>query len=60
MRTITDELTPHYARLIPLLNRLRKAVSPKDKPWEREDERLYAQTRDILRILPRAAIIAHK
>jgi hypothetical protein len=49
MKTVTDNFTPYYAPLVPLLNRLRKAVFPKDKPWEREDEKLYAQMRDILR-----------
>ncbi|KAK4033558.1 hypothetical protein C8A01DRAFT_19530 [Parachaetomium inaequale] len=32
MKTITNNFTPYYAPLIPLLNRLRKAVFPKDKP----------------------------
>ncbi|KAH8749209.1 hypothetical protein F5883DRAFT_622190 [Diaporthe sp. PMI_573] len=49
MKTITDNFTPYYAPLIPLLNRLRKAVFPKDKPWEREDDKLYTRMRDILR-----------
>ncbi|KAL2187716.1 hypothetical protein L209DRAFT_708640 [Thermothelomyces heterothallicus CBS 203.75] len=49
MKTITDNFTPYYAPLIPLLNRLRKAVFPRDKPWEREDEKLYARMRNILR-----------
>ena len=49
IKTITDNFTPYYAPLIPLLNRLRKVVFPKDKPWEREDEMLYSRMRDILR-----------
>ncbi|KAM7191168.1 hypothetical protein V8F33_009039, partial [Rhypophila sp. PSN 637] len=49
MKTITDNFTPFYAPLIPLLNRLRKIVSPKDKPWEREDETLYSRLRQVLR-----------
>jgi len=32
MKTITDNFTPYYAPLIPLLNRLRKVVFPEDKP----------------------------
>ncbi|KAK3332195.1 hypothetical protein B0T19DRAFT_439053 [Cercophora scortea] len=48
MKTMTDNFTPYYAPLIPLLNRLRKVVFPKDKPWEREDEKLYSQMRGIL------------
>jgi serine/threonine protein kinase len=48
MKTITDNFTPYYAALIPLLNRLRRAVFLKDKPWEREDEKLYSQMRGIL------------
>ncbi|KAK0631042.1 hypothetical protein B0T17DRAFT_491021 [Bombardia bombarda] len=49
MKTITDNFTPYYEPLIPLLNRLRKIVFPKDKPWEQEDEKLYSRMREILR-----------
>ena len=49
MKTITDNFTPYYTPLIPLLNKLRTVVFPKDKPCEREDEKLYARMRDILR-----------
>jgi len=45
---MTDNFTAYYAPLILLLNRLRKVVFPKDKPWEREDEKLYSQIRSIL------------
>lgn len=46
IKTIADNFTPYYAPLIPLLNRLRKVIFPKDKPWEREDEKLYARIKD--------------
>lgn len=49
MRTISDNFTPFYEPLIGLLNELRKAVFPKDKPWEQEDERLYSRMREIVR-----------
>jgi hypothetical protein len=49
MNTITDHVTEYYKPLIPLLNRLRKAVFPKDEPWEREDEQFYTQVVNILR-----------
>jgi len=49
MKTITDNFTPFYALLIPLLNRLRKVVFPNDKPWDREDEKLYSRMREVLR-----------
>ncbi|RSL57392.1 hypothetical protein CEP54_008310 [Fusarium duplospermum] len=49
IETITDNFTPHYEPLIPVLNRLRKLVFPQDKPWKREDERLYSRMREILR-----------
>ena len=49
MKTITDNFTPFYAPLIPLLNRLRKIVFSKDKPLEREDEKLYSPMREVLR-----------
>jgi serine/threonine protein kinase len=32
IKTVTDNFTPYYAPLVPLLNRLQKAVFPKDKP----------------------------
>ena len=49
MKTINDNFTPYHQSLIPLLNRLRKTVFPRDKPWEKEDEKLYSQMREILR-----------
>jgi len=49
IKTITDNFTPYYVLFILLLNRLRKAVFPKDKLWEREDDKLYTRMRDILR-----------
>ncbi|KAL7621880.1 hypothetical protein AAE478_007380 [Parahypoxylon ruwenzoriense] len=49
IKTITDNFTSYYKPLIPLLNRLRKIVFPRDKPWEREDENLYSRMREILR-----------
>ena len=47
--TITDHFTPYYKPVIPLLNRLRKAVFPSGLPRKREDEGLYLQMRNILR-----------
>ncbi|RSL42383.1 hypothetical protein CEP54_015501 [Fusarium duplospermum] len=49
LETISDNFTQHYEPLIPLLNGLRKLVFPRDKPWEREDEKLYSTIREILR-----------
>ncbi|KAI8710295.1 Non-specific serine/threonine protein kinase [Fusarium sp. LHS14.1] len=49
MATISDNFTQYYEPLIPLLNGLRKLVFPQDKPWEREDEKLYSRIREILR-----------
>ncbi|RSL54458.1 hypothetical protein CEP51_014708 [Fusarium floridanum] len=49
IKTISDNFTPYYEPLIPLLNGLRKLVFPQDKPWEREDEKLYSRMREILR-----------
>ncbi|KAH6988793.1 serine/threonine-protein kinase Sgk2 [Ilyonectria sp. MPI-CAGE-AT-0026] len=49
MKTITDNFTLYYEPLIPLLNGMRKIVFPKDKPWEREDEKLFSRMREILR-----------
>jgi serine/threonine protein kinase len=49
METITDNFTAYYAPMVPLLSKLRKTVFPRGQPWEREDERLYSQFREILR-----------
>ncbi|KAL6406386.1 serine/threonine-protein kinase Sgk2 [Ilyonectria robusta] len=49
MKTITDNFTLYYEPLIPLLNGMRKIVFPRDKPWEREDEKLFSRMREILR-----------
>ncbi|OBS17101.1 hypothetical protein FPOA_12378 [Fusarium poae] len=47
--TITNNFTTYYNPLISLLNGLRKIVFPRDKPWEREDDKLYTRLREILR-----------
>ena len=48
LKTTSDNVTEYYAPLIPVLNKLRKVVFPGDKPWDREDERLYSQMTNIL------------
>ncbi|KAK5651131.1 hypothetical protein OQA88_13248 [Cercophora sp. LCS_1] len=40
--------TPYYQPLIPWVNRLRKAVFPNGRRWEREDGGLYVRMRQIL------------
>lgn len=49
MRTVTNNFTPHYKALIPMMNELRKVVFPKNNPWERENKKLYSQMQEILR-----------
>ncbi|KAJ8129746.1 hypothetical protein O1611_g3884 [Lasiodiplodia mahajangana] len=49
LKTITDNFTPYYEPLIPLLNNLRKVVFPKGSPWEQEDEKLYSRMKEVLR-----------
>jgi hypothetical protein len=48
LRVMTDNSTHYYLPLIPWINRLRKAVFPMDKPWEKDDENLYSQMKEIL------------
>lgn len=48
MKTISDNFTSYCKPLIPLSNKLRKVVFPRDTSWEREDETLYSQMREIL------------
>lgn len=49
LRTVTENFTPYYKPLIPWVNRLRKVVFPKDKPWEKEDRSVYSRFRAILK-----------
>lgn len=49
IKTTKEYFTPHYRPLIPWVNRLRKVVFPSGRRWEKEDEELYLQMRDILR-----------
>ncbi|PYI35723.1 hypothetical protein BP00DRAFT_218463 [Aspergillus indologenus CBS 114.80] len=48
LKIATDNFTPHYETLIPWVNRLRKEVFPLDKPWEKEDLRLYERFQTVL------------
>ncbi|KAH7037972.1 uncharacterized protein B0I36DRAFT_315190 [Microdochium trichocladiopsis] len=49
-------LNPTYwmrkASLCSRLNELRKVVFPKDRPWEREDEKLYSRMIETLLAWP--------
>ncbi|KJK85165.1 hypothetical protein H633G_11000, partial [Metarhizium anisopliae BRIP 53284] len=49
VKTMTDSFTAYFKPFIPLMKSLRKIIFPGDKPWEREDEKLYARMRAILR-----------
>ncbi|KAL4861003.1 hypothetical protein BDV12DRAFT_191375 [Aspergillus spectabilis] len=48
LKIATDNFTSHYEALIPWVNRLRKEVFPLDKPWEKEDLRLYDRFQTVL------------
>ncbi|KAH7016319.1 uncharacterized protein B0I36DRAFT_254039 [Microdochium trichocladiopsis] len=48
MKTITDNFSPYYQPLIPLLVRLRKTVFSGGGPWEQEDDGLYSRMREAL------------
>jgi hypothetical protein len=49
MKTTTNYFTQYCQPLAPLMNSLRKVVFPGDRPWKREDERLYSRMGEILR-----------
>jgi hypothetical protein len=49
LNRITKAFTPYYQPLIPCVNKLRRAVFPMDKPWEKEDKTLYSRMKEILR-----------
>ncbi|OJD23732.1 hypothetical protein ACJ73_04918 [Blastomyces percursus] len=48
LEKINRDFTPHYQPLVKYVNRLRRAVFPKDKPWEKEDVELPLQMERIL------------
>ncbi|KAJ6279021.1 hypothetical protein J3E71DRAFT_368428 [Bipolaris maydis] len=50
LNRITKAFTPYYQPLIPCVNRLRRAVFPMDRPWEKEDMTLYSRMKEILRV----------
>ncbi|UKZ74027.1 hypothetical protein TrVFT333_001681 [Trichoderma virens FT-333] len=49
MVTASDDFTPYYRELIPLLNELRQVAFPGGRFWSREDEELYSRMREVLR-----------
>ncbi|KAJ4291402.1 hypothetical protein N0V88_005995 [Collariella sp. IMI 366227] len=49
LMAMEERFTQYYQPLAPLMNSLRKVVFPEDKPWKREDERLYSRMAEILR-----------
>lgn len=44
-----EKFTPYYQPLVIWVNKLRKAVFPNGGRWEREEIKLYAQMKSILR-----------
>ncbi|KAH7031009.1 LOW QUALITY PROTEIN: uncharacterized protein B0I36DRAFT_322999, partial [Microdochium trichocladiopsis] len=52
LRTMANNSTSFFEPLLPLLNELRKVVFPKDRPWEREDEKLYSRMIETLLAWP--------
>ncbi|KAG8664855.1 uncharacterized protein FPOAC1_013635 [Fusarium poae] len=47
-RIVDGNFTSYYQSLIPWINRLRKAVFPNGRRWERQDSELYTRMREIL------------
>lgn len=48
VKAAEKHFTPYYQPMVPWVNRLRKAVFPNGRRWEKEDGRLYARMRAIL------------
>lgn len=44
-----ENFTPYYRPLLPWVNKLRKAVFPNGRRWEKEDSGLYFRMVGILR-----------
>ncbi|KAJ8131900.1 hypothetical protein O1611_g1727 [Lasiodiplodia mahajangana] len=49
IKASTKEFAPYYQPMVPWVNRLRKVVFPNGGRWEGDDEKLYAQMKEILR-----------
>ncbi|OAA34974.1 serine/threonine-protein kinase Sgk2 [Metarhizium rileyi] len=49
IKATKEYFTPFYQPLVPWVNRLRKAVFPNGRRWDKEDEQLYSRMKDILR-----------
>ncbi|KAI0122424.1 hypothetical protein F4814DRAFT_408678 [Daldinia grandis] len=47
-KTTAEFFTEYYESLVPLVNRMRKAVFPNGRRWKREDEGLYLCIKNIL------------
>ncbi|KAI1181421.1 hypothetical protein F5B17DRAFT_299299 [Nemania serpens] len=48
IRKAGEYFTPHYETLIPWVDKLRRVVFPNGKRWQRADETLYSQMKQIL------------
>jgi hypothetical protein len=44
----TENFIPYFRLFTSLMKKLRKVVFPMGKPWEKEDQKLYSQMREIL------------
>ncbi|KAF2453900.1 hypothetical protein BDY21DRAFT_326859 [Lineolata rhizophorae] len=49
LRTLEENFTPYYKPLIPHVNHLRRKIFPGGRRWRKEDLKLYADVKDILR-----------
>ncbi|KAI1144702.1 hypothetical protein F4825DRAFT_477323 [Nemania diffusa] len=47
-KTTTEFFTEYYESLVPLVNRMRKAIFPNGGRWKKRDEELYLRIKNIL------------
>ncbi|KAI2078867.1 hypothetical protein LOZ36_006794 [Ophidiomyces ophidiicola] len=60
MKTVSDNFTPYYESLTPHINKLRREIFPADKPWEKEDRRLYYRMKKVLQDAREDSVVLEK
>ncbi|KAI1908111.1 hypothetical protein LOZ65_006692, partial [Ophidiomyces ophidiicola] len=60
MKTVSDNFTPYYESLTPHINKLRREIFPADKPWEKEDRRLYYRVKKVLQDAREDSVVLEK
>jgi hypothetical protein len=49
LKMASEDFTPYYKPLIPLVKKLRRLVFPNGERWGKDDPNLYSRMREVLR-----------